>query len=132
MCLKHSNAKRVHISIVISPAQCFGLASGTWSINTFEFPVTRSSNPFYNCINAVSVPLGIFQTFENDHSHSFTNHHSARIFIEGLWVFVFRESRCFTETHVHHGRIVRINTTRNHHVCTIFQQITYSHFHSTK
>ncbi len=101
---------------LIGPFQRLHLPFGARRVNGVAPPVARGANAFDHRVNSVSIPLGVRQTFDDEHAHAFADDRTVAVPVEGLRIPRGRQGGGFAEAHEHENIVERVDPAGDDHV----------------
>ena len=130
--LDEANTARLDSGILVGAAQAAGLSRGTGGVDAFETPVAGRTDALEHSVDLIPVALCVHESFEDDHTQAFADQDALGFGIEGTHTVILGERGRFAEAHVHERGVVRIDTTRDHHVCASIHKVVDRHLHRGK
>ena len=106
---------RVHAGIAVGFVERPGLSLGTGGVDALGLAVAGRADPADDGVDAIVVPLGIFQPFQHEDADALSENRSVSFGREGAGIASMREHTGFRKTHVHENVVDGVYAAGDHH-----------------
>jgi hypothetical protein len=126
--LQQTHRERIDAHRFVSPAQRQFFPFETRREHMRGSAVARNADILQDCINMVTVALGLRQAFQHHHADAFTEQRAIGVFIEGAQLAAVRERAKLREDHHQDRRSIAVHAASQGQIAVARAELARGHF----